>query len=92
MTFSEVETITTRLPSWTGGVPSPMSEANRTRRGGGINLWENQTFETSTTPSPDTRFARSGSTPPVQEGILVTCLGEFLRFAQDDRGCAQEDS
>jgi hypothetical protein len=25
-----------RLPSWTGGVPSPMSEANRTRWGGGF--------------------------------------------------------
>jgi hypothetical protein len=45
-----------------------MSEANRTRRGGGINLKENSHLGTSTTPSPDTRFARSGSTPPVQEG------------------------
>ncbi len=24
------------FPSWTGGVPSPMSEANRTRWGGGF--------------------------------------------------------
>ena len=39
----------------------------------------------STTPSPDLRFARSGSTPPVQEGSLVTCSGEFLHFVQDDR-------
>jgi hypothetical protein len=78
-----MEVMQKRLPSWTGGVPSPMSEANRTRRGGGINL------KKSTTPSSDLRFARSESTPPVQvfhpdrakrasgRGVFV---GESLHF------------
>jgi hypothetical protein len=30
----------------------------------------NPDWRQSTTPSPDTRFARSGTTPPVQEGSL----------------------
>ena len=36
-------------------------------------MWESAIFN-STTPSPDTRFARSGSTPPVQEGSLLAVL------------------
>jgi hypothetical protein len=47
-------------------------------RGGGINLWGNPTFETSTTPSSDLRFARSESTPPYRRGNF----GESLPIYQ----------
>jgi len=46
-----VEAKITRIPSWTGGVPSPMSEANRTRWGGGIKLRKSTTPASVSSPS-----------------------------------------
>ena len=39
------------VPSWTGGVPRQMSEANLARRGGGINLRKSTTPASVSSPS-----------------------------------------
>ena len=65
-----------RLPSWTGGVPRQMSEANLGRRGGGFPTDRNPVIlsEARDLHHPGLCLVTFGaspeSTPPVQEGSL----------------------
>jgi hypothetical protein len=80
----EVEAINTRLPSWTGGVPRQMSEANLARRGGGIKIRK------STTPASDSSPSAPRQSPPLlsRRGVfddkIPCCLAYWFSMYYKD--------
>ena len=64
------------IPSWTGGVPRPIDEVNRARRGGGIKLWIK--------PPPRLQtLALLGLDPPLlsRRGIFENKLISKIKFS-----------